>query len=112
MSWNNDWPVMGNDNDKNGIGEPVLQHRKPNVGKSYSVVTPKETDDLIKETAKAKDREIHSMDDEKKFGKRSQLHYLVGKMLKMISNNLTTLGTNMFMLMVLVGKALLLLYLL
>ncbi|MEO2058887.1 MAG: glycoside hydrolase 43 family protein [Mesonia sp.] len=46
MSWNNDWPVMGRDHDKNGIGEPVLQHRKPNVGKSYSVVTPKETDEF------------------------------------------------------------------
>ena len=46
MSWKNDWPVMGKDHDKNGIGEPVLQHRKPNVGKSYSIVTPKETDEF------------------------------------------------------------------
>ena len=46
MNWKNDWPVMGRDHDKNGIGEPVLQHKKPNVGKSYSVVTPKETDEF------------------------------------------------------------------
>ncbi|WP_456867987.1 glycoside hydrolase family 43 protein [Galbibacter sp. BG1] len=46
MSWKNDWPVMGEDYDKNGIGEPVAIHKKPNVGKSYSIVTPVETDEF------------------------------------------------------------------
>ena len=32
MHWENDWPVMGKDQNGNGIGEPVLQHKKPNVG--------------------------------------------------------------------------------
>ena len=44
MSWKNDWPVMGQDFDKNGIGEPVMSHKKPNVGKTYPIETPVETD--------------------------------------------------------------------
>ena len=43
MSWENDWPVMGEDKDGNGIGEPVKTHKKPNVGKEYPVVTPVES---------------------------------------------------------------------
>ncbi len=46
MSWKNNWPVMGEDKDGNGIGEPVLQHKKPKAGKSYPIVTPKETDEF------------------------------------------------------------------
>lgn len=46
MIWQNDWPVIGKDNNGNGIGEPVLQHKKPNVGETYSIVTPKETDEF------------------------------------------------------------------
>lgn len=43
MIWENDWPVMGEDLDGNGIGEPVKTHEKPNVGKDYPVVTPMES---------------------------------------------------------------------
>lgn len=46
MKWISDWPFMGIDNDKNGIGEPVLTHKKPNVGKNYPIVTPPETDEF------------------------------------------------------------------
>lgn len=46
MSWKNDWPVMGQDFDKNGIGEPVATHKKPNVGKTYPIETPAETDNF------------------------------------------------------------------
>lgn len=46
MSWKNDWPVMGQDFDKNGIGEPVATHKKPNVGKTYPIETPVETDNF------------------------------------------------------------------
>ncbi|MFD0990105.1 glycoside hydrolase 43 family protein [Mariniflexile jejuense] len=46
MSWKNDWPVMGQDFDKNGIGEPVMSHKKPNVGKTYPIETPVETDNF------------------------------------------------------------------
>ncbi|MCG9972882.1 glycoside hydrolase family 43 protein [Christiangramia crocea] len=43
MSWENDWPVMGEDKDGNGIGEPVKTYKKPDVGKDYPVVTPVES---------------------------------------------------------------------
>ncbi|MFG6685820.1 glycoside hydrolase 43 family protein [Mariniflexile sp. HNIBRBA6329] len=46
MSWKNDWPVMGKDIDGNGIGEPVMSHKKPNVGKTYPIETPVETDNF------------------------------------------------------------------
>lgn len=46
IKWENDWPVIGTDTNKNGIGEPVLTYKKPNVGKSYPIVTPHETDEF------------------------------------------------------------------
>ncbi|WP_308991069.1 glycoside hydrolase 43 family protein [Mariniflexile litorale] len=46
MSWKNDWPVMGKDFDGNGVGEPVASHKKPNVGKTYPIETPAETDNF------------------------------------------------------------------
>ncbi|REE82116.1 beta-xylosidase [Lutibacter oceani] len=46
MVWKNDWPVMGQDFDGNGIGEPVFSHKKPYVGKTYPIVTPTETDNF------------------------------------------------------------------
>ncbi|WP_434036461.1 glycoside hydrolase family 43 protein [Formosa sp. 4Alg 33] len=50
MSWENDWPVMGKDLDGNGVGEPVKTHKKPNVGKTYPISTPQETDDFTGNT--------------------------------------------------------------
>lgn len=47
MSWENDWPVMGHDFDGNGIGEPVLTSKKPNIGKNYSVEVPQTSDEFI-----------------------------------------------------------------
>ncbi|AXP80136.1 Beta-xylosidase [Mariniflexile rhizosphaerae] len=46
MTWKNDWPIMGKDLDGNGIGEPVMSHKKPNVGKTYPIETPAETDNF------------------------------------------------------------------
>ncbi len=46
MKWQNDWPVMGIDKDGNGIGEPVMVYKKPNVVKKYPVATPQESDDF------------------------------------------------------------------
>ncbi|WP_159519237.1 glycoside hydrolase family 43 protein [Sunxiuqinia indica] len=46
MSWENDWPVMGVDQDGNGIGEPVASYKKPDVGGTYPVVTPPESDEF------------------------------------------------------------------
>lgn len=46
MSWKNDWPSMGQDFDKNGIGEPVTTHAKPNVGKTYPITNPQTSDNF------------------------------------------------------------------
>lgn len=46
MKWVNDWPIIGSDKDGDGTGEPVLTHKKPNVGKSYSIQTPPESDEF------------------------------------------------------------------
>jgi len=46
MKWEKDWPIMGIDNNKNGIGEPVLTYKKPNIGQNYPIVTPSETDEF------------------------------------------------------------------
>jgi len=46
MKWVNDWPVIGTDKDGDGCGEPVLTYKKPNVGKTYPVCTPQESDEF------------------------------------------------------------------
>jgi len=35
--WKDSWPIIGIDNDGDGIGEPVQEYVKPNVGKSWPV---------------------------------------------------------------------------
>lgn len=46
VKWVNGWPIMGKDLDGNGIGEPLLHYKKPDVGKEYPIETPQETDDF------------------------------------------------------------------
>ena len=46
MKWINDWPVIGIDKDKDGIGEPVATYKKPNVGKTYPIMTPPDSDEF------------------------------------------------------------------
>jgi beta-xylosidase len=46
MKWVADWPVIGIDKDGDGKGEPVLRYKKPNVGKTYPVQTPLESDEF------------------------------------------------------------------
>jgi beta-xylosidase len=46
MKWVADWPVMGTDPDGDGTGEPVLTYQKPDVGKSYAVETPPDSDEF------------------------------------------------------------------
>ncbi|MBP9104402.1 MAG: glycoside hydrolase 43 family protein [Chitinophagaceae bacterium] len=55
MKWIKDWPVIGEDKDGNarpngssgrGKGEPVIIHKKPNVGKVYPITTPEESDEF------------------------------------------------------------------
>lgn len=46
MKWVNDWPVIGEDKDGDGVGQPVLTFKKPAVQKKYAVVTPAENDEF------------------------------------------------------------------
>ena len=46
MKWENDWPVIGVEKDVKGTGEPVLTYKKPNVGKTYPIETPAESDEF------------------------------------------------------------------
>ncbi len=46
MKWINDWPVIGEDKDGDGKGEPVLVYKKPNVGKTYPITTVADSDEF------------------------------------------------------------------
>ncbi|KEO72642.1 glycoside hydrolase family 43 protein [Anditalea andensis] len=46
MTWNGDWPTMGEDINGDGTGQPVMRHKKPNVGKTHSIATPPDTDEF------------------------------------------------------------------
>jgi len=46
ITWKNDWPVIGIDKDGDGKGEPVLNYKKPGVGKTYSIQAPAESDEF------------------------------------------------------------------
>jgi beta-xylosidase len=46
MIWKNDFPIIGIDPDGDGTGEPVLSYKKPNVGKTYPIQTPQESDEF------------------------------------------------------------------
>ncbi len=45
--WQEDgWPLIGIDTDNDGIGEPVLGYRKPDVGKNWPAIVPQTSDDF------------------------------------------------------------------
>lgn len=46
MKWENDWPVIGVDEDEDGCGEPVYRYRKPKTNKIYPIETPVESDEF------------------------------------------------------------------
>lgn len=46
LKWVDNWPVIGVDKDGDGKGEPVLTHKKPNVGKEFPIITPPESDEF------------------------------------------------------------------
>ncbi|MFH0990573.1 MAG: glycoside hydrolase 43 family protein [bacterium] len=46
MQWDEDWPLVGIDVDKNGVGEPVSRFRKPNVGGKFPVAIPQTSDEF------------------------------------------------------------------
>jgi beta-xylosidase len=46
MTWRDDWPVIGADADGDGIGEPVLDARKPTVRATGSPAVPQTSDEF------------------------------------------------------------------
>jgi beta-xylosidase len=46
MEWKNNWPVIGFDKNGDGTGEPVMVYKKPDVGKTFPVQTPQESDEF------------------------------------------------------------------
>ncbi|MFD2118020.1 glycoside hydrolase 43 family protein [Paenibacillus yanchengensis] len=46
MTWKNDWPVIGIDSNEDGIGEPVLHYRKPNVNRESKMMGLATTDEF------------------------------------------------------------------
>ncbi len=44
--WENDWPLIGIDQNNDGIGEPVLEYKKPDVGKNYPPEAPQTSDEF------------------------------------------------------------------
>ena len=46
MKWVNDWPIIGVQKKGKEWGEPVSQYKKPNVGASYAIQTPAESDEF------------------------------------------------------------------
>lgn len=48
MHWYDDWPVIGVDIDRNGIGEPVYVWKKPDVSGDFPICTPRSSDEFDK----------------------------------------------------------------
>ena len=46
MKWVDNWPVIGIDTNGDGIGEPVSIYKKPNVGKTYPILSLKDSDEF------------------------------------------------------------------
>lgn len=46
MRWEDDWPVMGEDFDGNGVGEPVSEFAKPNIGREHQIQIPQTSDEF------------------------------------------------------------------
>ncbi len=46
VEWRDGWPIIGKDINGDGIGEPVREDKKPDVGRVYPVVIPQTTDEF------------------------------------------------------------------
>ncbi|MBT2558782.1 glycoside hydrolase 43 family protein [Hymenobacter sp. ISL-91] len=46
MQWKNDWPIIGEDPDGDGVGQPVLRHAKPAVKNPPPPATPATSDEF------------------------------------------------------------------
>ncbi len=46
VEWKDDWPLIGADINNDGIGEPVMEYIKPDVGQSYEISVPQTSDEF------------------------------------------------------------------
>ena len=46
VEWKDGWPYMGKDINGDGVGEPVIEYGKPDVGKTYPIAKPQTTDEF------------------------------------------------------------------
>jgi beta-xylosidase len=46
MVWKDDWPTIGEDRNGDGTGQPVSSYKKPNVGKSHPLSSPRDSDEF------------------------------------------------------------------
>jgi beta-xylosidase len=79
MRWINDWPMIGIDKDGDGKGEPVLNYKKPGVGKTYPIITPAESDEF-NDISPGLQWQWHA--------NSSAHYYLTGTHLRLFSNDL------------------------
>ena len=50
VTWQDGWPMIGQDIDNDGIGEPVMEYRKPDIGKTYTAKAPQTSDEFQSNT--------------------------------------------------------------
>ena len=50
VTWKDGWPTMGENVDSGYCGQPVMEYKKPNVGKEYPITVPPTSDDFDSET--------------------------------------------------------------
>jgi beta-xylosidase len=50
MQWKDGWPIMGTDQNGDGIGEPVSEFKKPDAGAAYAMQTPQSSDEFTEPT--------------------------------------------------------------
>jgi len=46
VRWKDGWPIIGQDKNNDGIGEPVMEWEKPDIGQSFPVSVPQTTDEF------------------------------------------------------------------
>ena len=46
VEWKDDWPLMGEDINNDGIGEPVMEWTKPDFDRSYPIIIPQTSDEF------------------------------------------------------------------
>jgi beta-xylosidase len=46
VTWHDDWPILGVDIDRNGIGEPVFVWKKPEIEANFNLNAPQSDDDF------------------------------------------------------------------